>query len=87
VLERREAVALDEVVDVRQGRRHAGGERRVAGCGLARVGPDDPVAQAVQPRHLLAEQRRVAALPPVGQHDHDGAAGGAALAPTGRGTA
>ena len=54
---------------------------REAGGGLARVGPDHAVGQPGQPGDLLAEQRRVVALPAVGQHHHDRAAGRAALPP------
>ena len=66
---------------VRQRGDHALLHRLVAGLAAVRVDPDDPVRDPVQPGHLLAEQRRVAALPAVAEHHHDRAAGQAALAP------
>ena len=86
MLQRGQRVPVHEVVDVRQRRLHPGRHRRVARLPAVRVGPHHAVRQPVQPRHLLAEQRRVAALPAVGRDDDDRAAGQSRAAPTGPGT-
>ena len=60
---------------------HAGGLGGEAVLARVRVHPHHPVGEPLQPRHLLGELGRVAALPPVaGDHD-DRTAGRAALAP------
>ena len=74
-------MALDEVVDVRQGGGHAAGQGRVAGRHLQRVDPHDLERHAVQAGHLLRQHRRVAAIPSVREHHHDGAPGHPAHAP------
>ena len=81
VLERRERVALDELVNVRQRGRHSPGERRELGRRLQRVHPHDPVRDPVQPRHLLGEHLGIAAVPAVGEDHDDRAAGHAPHAP------
>ncbi len=73
--ERRDRVALDEVVDERQRRGHARGQRREPRRGLERVDPDDAVRDPGQPRHLLGEHVGLAAVPPVGDDHHDGTPG------------
>ncbi|MEA2227531.1 MAG: hypothetical protein QOF04_1161, partial [Solirubrobacteraceae bacterium] len=75
LLERVEAVAADEGVAERQRRRHPAGERREVAARLARIDPDDPVGEPVQPLHLAPDERGVAALPAVGDDHDDGAAG------------
>ena len=60
---------------------HPALHRLVAGLAAVRVHPDHAVREPAQPRHLLAEQRRVAALPAVAEDHDDRAAGHPALAP------
>src|SRR5689334_231997 len=80
-LERRQAVAGYEIVDVRQRGGHSGRQRREAGFTAVRVHPDDAMRKAAQTGHLFGEQPRIAAFPAVaGEHD-DGAACHAALSP------
>ena len=50
--------------------RHAAGLRREARGDAARVDPHDPVGEAREALHLAPDERRVAALPAVGD-DHD----------------
>ena len=56
-------------------------DRLVAGLAAVRVHPHHAVREPAQPAHLLAEQRRVAALPAVAEDHDDRAAGHPALAP------
>ena len=63
LLQRGQAVAGDELVQVRQGRGHPADQRRVARLAAVRVDPDQLVRQPGQPGDLGAERRRVAALP------------------------
>src|SRR6266540_4640366 len=76
-----ETVPGDEVVQVRQRRRHAAGQRRVPGLALVRVHPDHPVRQPAEPAHLFGEYVGVAAFPAVAEHHDDRAPGHAALPP------
>ena len=50
---------------------HPAGQRLVAGRAGERVEPDEAVAVAPQPRGLGRDERRVAAVPAVGDDDHD----------------
>ena len=84
LLERGERVALDELVNVRQGRGHSLGQRRVAGTRLERVDPHDPVGDPVEAGHLLGEHLGLAAVPAVGEDHDDRAAGHARGSPTRR---
>src|SRR6056297_2577604 len=81
LLERGQRVALDEAVDVGQRGGHPPCEGLVTGAGLERVDPHDAVGDAVQAGHLLTEDLVFAAVPPVGEDDDDGLAGGAPHAP------
>jgi DMSO/TMAO reductase YedYZ molybdopterin-dependent catalytic subunit len=74
VAERVERVGADHRVAERPRRRHAAHLGPVSLAGGARVGPHDPVRQPGQPRHLRADERRVARLPPVGDDQHHRAA-------------
>src|SRR3954453_14286674 len=79
--QRVQRVALHELVDVGERRRHATGEWRVARRHLQWVDPHHAVGDALQSLHLLAQHLGIAAVPPVRQ-DHDvGAARHAAHAP------
>ena len=55
---------------MRQRRRHPARPRLEAGRRRPRVDPHDPVGQPAQPLQLAPDERRVTALPAVGQ-DHD----------------
>src|ERR1700694_4960613 len=71
LFQRGEGMTLDELVNVRKGRRHSACERRVARTGLQRVDPHDAVRDALQTRHLLGEHLGLAPVPAVGEdHDH-----------------
>jgi hypothetical protein len=63
-------VAADERVAERQRRDEPARLRREALRRDARVDPHDPVGEAREALHLAPDERRVAALPAVGQ-DHD----------------
>jgi hypothetical protein len=76
-----EVVAREEHVYVGERRCHAPGQGLVAWCGLEGVDPDYPVGEPFYARHLLREHVHVAAVPAVGEYDHHGAAGHAALSP------
>ena len=82
LLQRRERVALDELVDVREGRRHSAGQRRVAGRRPSAGSPTRPGARpgagapSARPSTL-----GVAAVPAVGEDHDDRAAGHAPHAP------
>src|SRR4051812_33594885 len=69
-----ETVPRHKVINVRKRREHPARERFVSWLCLVRVRPHHLVREPAQPRHLLAEQRRVAALPAVGGDDDDRAA-------------
>src|SRR4051812_31684004 len=75
----REAVAGDEVVQVRQGGGHPAREGRVAGLAAVRVDPAQPVGQPGQPPQLRGQVGRVAELPAVAADHHHGTPGGTAL--------
>ena len=49
-------MTFHEVINIRQRGRHPTGQRRVPGCDLQRVDPDQVVGDALQAAHLLAEQ-------------------------------
>src|SRR5215207_700680 len=76
-----EVVAGEEYVDVRERGRHSTGQGPVAGFGLEGVDPDYPVGQTLDARHLLGEHAHVSPVPAVGEDDHHGTAGHAALSP------
>src|SRR6185503_20669370 len=61
----------DEVVDVRHRRAHPTGERLVAGRAGERVQPDEPMAVPPEAGRLGGDEGRIAAVPAVGDHDHD----------------
>ena len=63
----------EEIVDVRERRTHPRGQRLVAGGAGQRVEPDEPVAVATEAGALHGDQRRVAPVPAVGDHDHHAA--------------
>src|SRR5258705_12354675 len=67
--ERLHAMPAAQRVDVGHGGDHARRQRAEAGRGRAGVDPDDAVGQAREALHLLRDERRVAALPAVGEHD------------------
>src|SRR2546423_1093418 len=81
--QRRETVAGDEVVQVRQGGGHPAREGRVAGLAAGRVDPDQPVGQPGQPPQLGGQVRRVAELPALAADHHHGTPVGSALSPAG----
>jgi DMSO/TMAO reductase YedYZ molybdopterin-dependent catalytic subunit len=74
VAERVERVRADHRIAERPRRGHAAHLGPVSLAGGARVRPHDPVRQPGQPRHLRADKRRVARLPPVGDNQHHRAA-------------
>src|SRR5215217_9243452 len=81
LFQRLEIVAGDEHVRVRERGGHTSGQGLIAGGGLERVHPDDPVGQTLDAGHLLGEHRNVSAVPAVREYDHHGAARHAALSP------
>ncbi len=70
-LEARNRPRRQEVVDVREGRPHAPGERLVAGRAGQRVEPHQPVAVPPEPGRLGRDQGGIAAIPAIGDHDDD----------------
>ena len=70
-LEARDGAGRQEVVDVREGGPHPAGQRLVAGRAGQRVEPDQPVAVAAQAGRLGRDERRIAAVPAVGDDDDD----------------
>src|SRR5690625_5199604 len=65
LLQRRQRVPGHQCVQVRQRRHDPALHRLVAALAGVRVGPHHPVREPGQPGQLLAEQLRVATLPPV----------------------
>src|SRR5579875_2287208 len=66
-LERGHVVPRQELVDVRQGRRHAQRQRLVVGVGLQWIDPDVLVHHPVEPGHLGPELVGVPPVPAVGE--------------------
>ena len=85
-LQRGQDVPVDEVVDVRQRRRHPGGHRRVAGLPAVRVDPDHPVRQPVQPAPSGRRAGRRRRAPSRRRRPPRPRPGRRRAAPTGRGT-
>src|SRR5262249_34325805 len=71
VLEALQVVDGQEVVHVRQRGADAAGERLVFGRAEERAQPEQPVRAALQPRDLVAQELRLAAIPPVADDEHD----------------
>ena len=65
-----ERAGRQEVVDERQRRLQPARQRRVVGGADERVEPDQAVAAPLQARDLIAQHRRVAAVPAVGNEQH-----------------
>ena len=70
-----------EIVDERQRRLQPARQRRVVGGADERVQPDQPMAASLQPRDLVAQLARIAAIPAVGDEQHDRTAVQDAAAP------
>src|SRR5438477_1153373 len=81
LFQRGERMTLDELVNVRQCRRHSARERRVARAGLQRIDPHDAERDAIQARHLLGENLGITPVPAVGEDHDDRAPGQTANAP------
>ena len=81
-LEAGDRAGRQEVVDVREGGAHPGGERLVAGRAGERVEPDEAVAVAAEAGGLGRDERRIAAVPAVGDDDDDAATCAASAAPS-----
>ena len=81
VLEAREAVRREKVVDVGQRRAHPARERFVVRRAGERVQPDETVAAVLQARDLAGQQGRIAPIPAVADEQDDRAAGQHAAAP------
>src|SRR5262245_63091356 len=74
LLEAGQVVNRQEVVDIRQRCLHALRQRLVVAATEQWVEPDQAMARSLEPRHLVAQQRRVAAIPAVADQQHHRAA-------------
>ena len=83
----RQRARRQEVVHERQRRLQPARQRRVVEGADQRVEPDQAMAAPLQARDLLAQHDRIAAVPAVGDEQHDRAAVRARGAPTAGGTA
>jgi hypothetical protein len=77
-----EIVDRQKIVYKRQRSLHAARQRTIIGRAKQRVEPNEPVAAAMKARHLAAEHVRFAAIPPIGDQQHDGSVSHHATAPS-----
>src|SRR4051794_18267721 len=74
LLEARQVVPGEQLVDVRRGHHHPErGGHEVGGVTLVRIEPDDAVAEPGEPVHRLLEDMGIAAVETVGADHHDAA--------------